>query len=272
MTTSPIADHRYAPERIERDAWESLCRAVPPGVAGEIGLELLRLDEALLTLCAAVDQGQFNRLFGLGMSGPADEKTITEAARRFRAAGLKTPFVQILPEHPALEQAARGAGFAPRSRPWVKFVFPKGKPEYAGLGVEVAPVRAREAELFGTLIASGFGMPPVFATWLAAVVGREGWHCYLAWDGADAIGGAAFYLMGKAAWLGMGATRKDARRRGAQSALLARRVRDASEAGAALITTETGKPLPGEDHPSYRNIVRCGFTPAYERANWSFPA
>jgi hypothetical protein len=39
-----------------------------------------------------------------------------------------------------------------------------------------------------------------------------------------------------------------------------------------LRNTSAGEPLPGEDRPCYRNIIRCGFTPAYERANWSFPA
>jgi hypothetical protein len=51
--------------------------------------------------------------------------------------------------------------------------------------------------------------------------------------------------------------------------MLAWRVAAAAEAGASLITTETGKPLPDEDHPSYRNIVRSGFAIAYERANWA---
>jgi hypothetical protein len=126
--------------------------------------------------------------------------------------------------------------------------------------------------LFGSVIAAGFDMPSPMAGWLAALVEREDWQCYLAWDGGIAIGGAAYYLRSETAWLGVGATRPEGRRRGAQSALLARRIADASDPGATLLTAETGKPLPGEDHPSYRNILRSGFSIAYERANWTFPA
>jgi hypothetical protein len=270
MTRPVDPAQRQAVEEIERDAWESLCRAAPPAVVRDIGLEISRLDESLLTLCGRVDQGQFNRLFCLGLCPSSDAKHIAEAIARFRVAGLRTPFIQIPPGNPDLEEAARAAGLAPRQRPWVKFLFTMAKSEPSALTVEVTPVAPKQAELFGALIAAGFGMPPIFGNWLSAIVGREGWHPYLAWDGTSAIGGAAFYMRGKAAWLGMGATRRDARRRGAQSALLARRVRDATAMGATLITTETGKPLPDEDHPSYRNIIRCGFVPAYERTNWSF--
>jgi hypothetical protein len=55
--------------------------------------------------------------------------------------------------------------------------------------------------------------------------------------------------------------------------LLARRIADARQAGAATVVTETGTPPPGKDgeHPSFRNICRAGFEPAYERTNFRPP-
>ena len=44
---------------------------------------------------------------------------------------------------------------------------------------------------------------------------------------------------------------------------------DGLKQGVTLFATETGKPLPGESHPSYSNIQRAGFAIAYERANWT---
>jgi len=271
MNEFPEAVRIKAIERIEEDAWESLCRAAPEGLARELGLEAHYLGEALITICSRIDQGQFNRLLGLGMGSPDEAAVIAEAAARFRAAGVRNPFIQIPPGHPKLEDAARAAGLVARNRPWVKFCHSGNMAPMTASNLEIEPVAGADALLFGNVIAAGFAMPPPLATWLAGLVGRRGWRCYLARDAGKAIGGAALYLDGTAAWLGAGAVLPEARRRGAQSALLARRIADAAHAETTLITTETGRPLPGEDHPSFRNIVRAGFTIAYERANWTLP-
>jgi hypothetical protein len=112
-------------------------------------------------------------------------------------------------------------------------------------------------------------MPPSLAPWLAALVGRPDWHVYVARDGERVVGGAAMYVAGERAWLGIGAVRVEARRRGGQGALLARRVADGLARGVRLFATETGKPLAGEPHPSFSNIQRAGFAIAYERSNWT---
>jgi hypothetical protein len=79
------------------------------------------------------------------------------------------------------------------------------------------------------------------------------------------------YVSGDRAWLGIGALQAGARRKGGQGALLARRIVDGLARGARWFATETGKPLPGEPHPSFSNIQRAGFEIAYERANWMLP-
>ena len=74
--------------------------------------------------------------------------------------------------------------------------------------------------------------------------------------------------------IGLGATVPSHRGKGAQGALLARRIADANESGARATVTETGRPEPGEEakHPSYRNILRAGFEEAYVRINYRPPA
>ena len=259
-------------ERIERDAWESLCRAMPPELARDLGLEIRRFGDILMTLCARVDQGQFNRLFGFDIGDGTDSACIRDAADRFRAAGLCNPFIQIGPGHAALQNDAEAAGLIAYKRPWVKFRRDHVGPPSPPSALVIAAAAAKDSATFGAVIAGGFGMPPAMAAWMSALVGHPDWRCYIAYDSGVAIGGAAMYLRGAAGWLGAGATLPEARRRGAQSALLARRIADAANAGARVLTTETGKPLPGEQHPSYANILRAGFAVAYERANWTFPA
>jgi hypothetical protein len=122
---------------------------------------------------------------------------------------------------------------------------------------------------FAGAVVAGFGMPQSLAPWLAAIVGRTGWHTYVARDGDKVVGGAAMYVAGERAWRGMGAMQAEAPRRGGQSALLARRVAEGLAHGVRQFATETGKPLPGEPHPSFSNIQRAGFAMAYERANWT---
>jgi hypothetical protein len=262
---------RNAIERIERDAWESLCRAAPAELARELGLEVHRFGEALMTICTQIDQGQFNRLLGLGLGhGEEDDRAIREAVSRFRAAGLRNPFVQIPPVLPERESAARAAGLVSGKRPWVKFHYGSAAASPIAPALDVVRAGDKDAALFGSVIAAGFGMPSALAGWLGALAERPGWRCYLVLESGIAIGGGALYIQDVAAWLGVGATKPEGRRRGSQTALLARRLADAKLAGATLITTETGKPLAGEDHPSYRNILRSGFELAYERANWSF--
>ena len=77
-------------------------------------------------------------------------------------------------------------------------------------------------------------------------------------------------MVGKLAWLGIAATVPGFRRRGAQTALLAARIRRASELGCTLLVTETGEAVDGRPAGSYRNILRAGFEPRYLRPNY-FP-
>ena len=258
-------------ERIECEAWASLCAAAPDPIAHGLGLEMHRMGEALQTVCARVDQGQFNRLFGLGQASD-DGDNIAPALARFRAAGVHNAFVQIPPGHSAFEDAATREGLVPYKRPWVKFHRSAADLPSADGELVIEEAVSEHAADFGAVIVAGFGMPGVLSDWLAALCGAPGWHCYLAKRAGNAIAGAALYVSGTVAWCGVGATRPEARKRGAQTALLARRISDAARFGASDVVTETGLPLPGEFNPSHANILRAGFRPVYNRANWVLPS
>jgi hypothetical protein len=79
------------------------------------------------------------------------------------------------------------------------------------------------------------------------------------------------FVDGSTSWLGFGATLPTHRKRGAQSAVLAARIRASLDAGATLISTETGIPHHDEAGPSFKNIQRAGFRVAYERCNMRLP-
>jgi hypothetical protein len=111
-------------------------------------------------------------------------------------------------------------------------------------------------------------MPAVVTPLSSASLGRPGWHHYLSYDGDVAVGAAAMQVQDGVAWLGYGSTLESHRGRGSQSALFARRIRDAARLGARFAVTETGEDTPAEPNPSLRNMRRSGFQLAYLRRNW----
>ena len=258
-------------ERIEIDAWRDYCAAAPPPFATAIGLETVDLDGPLLALCRRIDHYQFNRLLGGGLGADVHGNSLDVAAARFREAALKNGYLQIAPgpRAAALEVKARVLGLKPLERTWVKFSRGDHPAPAVPTSLTIEPVQVAAAMDFGRAVVAGFGMPEALAPWLAAIVGRKGWHTYLARDGAAVVGGAAMYVEGGWAWLGIGAVQAAARRKGGQGALLAHRIADGLSHGVRWFATETGKPLAGGSHPSFSNIQRAGFDVVYERANWT---
>ena len=55
---------------------------------------------------------------------------------------------------------------------------------------------------------------------------------------------------------------------GAQSALLAQRIADASAMGCSHVITETSEELPHRPNASFRNMMRAGFAVVYHRPNY----
>jgi GNAT superfamily N-acetyltransferase len=133
----------------------------------------------------------------------------------------------------------------------------------------IMPVERDAAHLFADTIVAGFGMPAILKPWLEALPGRDGWRCFLALAGNEPAAGAAMRVADDLGWLGLGATRPEHRRKGAQSALLAARIAAGLAHGVDGFATETGRPLPGEPGPSFANIQRAGFQIAYDRSNWA---
>jgi hypothetical protein len=268
----------YAPqllldlERIESEAWEDLARVAPPEVVQIMGLEWGEIDHAFFFMASRAPQLQFNWLSGTGLNGD-DGRSISAAVRRFRAVGQRRFIIQLPPGPRADECAkrARAEGLVEHPLAWAKFHRTTADPPRVDTKLTIHEVGPDERYVFGASAVAGFGMPNPLAPWLAQIVGRPHWHAYVSFLGTEPAGAAALYVRGEFAWLGMGATRPEMRKRGGQSALLARRLADAANLGALHATTETGVPQAGKPAPSYTNIRRAGFEVAYVRPNWAEP-
>ncbi|MEZ5833182.1 MAG: hypothetical protein R3D05_18570 [Dongiaceae bacterium] len=258
-------------ERAEHSAWEDLYRACPVELAAGLGLAAERIGSALYLQARAIPSPQFNRLCGLGAGDEAIDEAVRIGLERFRQAGVAQAWFQPAPG-PHLEcneQQLREAGLQLHPRRWVKFWRSAEPAPRVATKLRIVPVDRESAAAFAETVLAGFGMPPMLKPWLEALPGRNGWHCFLALaDGAPA-GGAAIRCADGVGWLGLGATRPDHRREGAQSALLAARIAAGLDLGVTGFVTETGRPHPGEEGPSFANIQRAGFQIAYDRANWA---
>ena len=136
--------------------------------------------------------------------------------------------------------------------------------------VHIRLVNAESADAFGQVVQAGFSLPVATSKWFAALFGRPGWRLYLAYEGETPIASGATFVQHRVAWFGIDATVTDYRRRGAQTALINRRIEDGRVARLVGFTAETGQPSAGQEaaHSSYSNYTRAGFTPAYVRPNY----
>jgi len=206
----------------------------------------------------------FNRAMGLGLDEAASEELVDETLAFLE--GTRS-YVSVAPDARPAELAAwlQARGLTP-GYGWTKFIRPVKDPPRAQTALRIE--RVEEGEAFGAAAAGGFEVPDLFRDWLALLPAREGWHCFVAFEGADPAGAGALYVTGEIGWLGIGATVARHRGKGAQSALIAKRIEAAAELGCEVVVSETGKPIDGQAGPSYRNLMRAGLEPVYVRPSF----
>ncbi len=102
----------------------------------------------------------------------------------------------------------------------------------------------------------------------ARSAGEERFFHYLAFDGNRPVAIAALCIFEDLGYLMAAATRETDRKRGAQQALIAKRVECAEQLGCSVLVSETLYML---EH-SFRNLQRAGFQEAYEKEVYEWNA
>jgi GNAT superfamily N-acetyltransferase len=261
-----VAGHETIEEMAETDWF----RAATPAIVASTGLKVEDMGSARIYLMPQVDVLVFNRAVGIGIAKPATEDDIDRIVARYQELGVSRFLVPISPaaKPDSIAVWLEARGFR-RHNAWVKLHREAGRmPDVATVGVRVEEIGADRALEFGRIVQTGFSMTDVAGEWVGLTVGRPGWRHYLALDGTKPVAAAAMHLRGSWAWFGFMATLEEARGRGAQSALIARRIHDAHEAGVRWLSVETAEDTPERDAPSFRNVLRLGFQVAYVRPNW----
>ena len=258
------------PERVELAGWAEIWAAAPPSLAARHGIEAARIGSSLCTAISEQPSTMLNRVVGLGLDQPATDDDL-DAIESFFARHEQPFYVSLHRRAKPSDLPARleGRGFTP-AYAWMKFTRGAEPPPPTETALRVELAKPEQVADFGDVVAAGYGLEPFVAAWLAELP-KTSWRCYLAYDGDDPAGAAALFVHDGAGYLGFAATRPEHRRKGAQSALLAARIRDAVDAGCTTMVTETGERIPLKPSDSYRNILRFGFEEAYVRPNYLSP-
>jgi len=257
-------------ERIEIAAWADFYRAATEESAAACRIGVAEVGGGVATVAAAADVLALNRVVGLGTERPVTPEDLDEIVGLFEDAGVRRFFVQPGPEsQPELELWLAARGFRHHNN-WVKLSRGAEPPRAADSAVRVEPIGPSLAAEFGAICGAAFDWPEPVRAWVGDPVGREGWHHYMAFVGDVPAATGAMYLTGSGAWFDFAATRSEFRGRGAQSALLERRIADALSLGVERFVVETAEQTAERDAPSYRNTVSFGFELAYTRPNYVY--
>lgn len=254
-------------EGIEAEAWRQHQLASPASIKQRYGIEVRDLAGGVALIAPAGPVGM-NRMLGLGLSHPLDDEALDQVIDVFRTAAVPRFMLLLSPDaHGMNDTHLLGRGFVQRSRMAKLFRRPDATASSA-TDLVITMIGHSDADLYGKVVAAGHDDPPDLAAAHAATVGTPQWRHYLAYDGGGAaVAGATLFWSNGVAWCGFSSTLPAARGRGAHSALLARRIRDAAELGCTLVACETVEETEARPNAAYRNMRRAGFEVAYMRPN-----
>jgi hypothetical protein len=274
-----MSDSVVALELAEVQAMADVYRAASPEVAALSGLSVTEVGDATLIAVNRIDVLALNRLMGLALRRSPSDRELAEALRTIEGAGSPRCFVPVAPTGEAEGLPARLERLGLRHyNNWMRLRRDLDDrtsfPASPSGGLDLRQIGAADAQAFGRLVATAFDYPPAIAPLVRQTIGRPRWHHYLAFEGDTPIAAAAMFIAGDAAWFGFAATDAAHRKRGAQQALIIRRMKDAADAGCRWVSVETAEDTVTKDAPSFRNLRRLGFEVAYRRPNylWVKPA
>lgn len=229
-------------------------------------VEVRRFGRATATLSAKLAIVEwYNRVVGLELQ---DAAAIPEMLAFFRARGIRARFeigpaelTSALALQLAIERVGVERFETVLYAPIDALVAPRSTP------ISVRPSPFEEIDLFLDLWARGFALPGFL--WADVKRLREAWFSvpgierYLAILDGEPIACGALYVRGDVGYLCVSATLREARGRGAQAALIARRWRDAAAAGCRHVVSMT--PFGGT---SQANMERAGMRSAHSIGIW----
>lgn len=254
-------------ERAESEAWAEIQGNVSDTFRDRFGIRVHRVGGTVSLVAPLTDMLALNRVWLPGDAAALHESVLDKVTALFREAGAPRFVVHWPPTALPVEATEwfMDRGFR-TGHPMAKLCRDTSAPVANTSACEIAEIGITEAEQFGAIAALGNELPPFMAPGFTSTIGLAGWRHYLAMDDGIPIAAAALRVAGNIGWCGFAGTLPAYRSRGAQTALLARRVHDAAAAGCAWVTCETMADTAERPSQSFRNMTRLGFQVGYLRA------
>jgi hypothetical protein len=268
MTNAP-AQLTADAERAEAAAMTAFWRAASPQISAQLGLSFFSEAGTMAGFAPAADVLALNKVIGLGVHAAASETLVDRVIAAAKKAGVRRLFLQVTPDAKPADIPkwieARGGQLHNR---WIRLWRGVHDTPLPHATLKVTSVDRRHADAFAHVVRIAFGMPELIEPWLVSTVGKPGWRHYSVRNQSKVVGTGAMFGASGVAWLGFAATLPDHRGAGAQSSLIAARLRDAVELDYRIAVTETMEETPEHPVQSYRNMLRLGFHEAYRRQNY----
>lgn len=255
-------------ELLEAEVWASLHGAYARA-GGEQTAAIKRWGRAAALVTRNADAVAVNRALGFGFERRFDLEQFAEIRTFFRENGKSRWFLECSPDA-AIETAALVAAGGVIGGSVVKLVAEVDTlPDTPELSLEVREATESDAATFMELVGAQLGVPEPVRPGIVAAIGHRGWRFYFALHEHRPIAGAAMFVDREGAWFGLGGTLPEYRKRGAQTALLSRRIQDARSLECRWISAETAPEERGPN-PSLRNMKRIGMRQLYQRPWYRF--
>lgn len=255
----------------EAHAFADLYRSTPPGSRESAGAHRLPVGSGWAVMTPTVDILAFNRVIAVGVGEPADDAQLDTTIECFRQRGIPRFFFQLAPQaRPEnLSEGLATRGFELYNN-WVKLYRTVDHPPEIETDLRIEQIGREHADVFADVLCRAFEWPDTLRPVIGGLVGEPGWVHYLAFAGDRPAATAAMYVHAEWCWIDFASTAVQFRGRRAQSALIARRLRDAATRGCRHVIVETAEDRPEKPSPSCRNVQRLGFQIAYLRPNWIY--
>ncbi|HEY1289487.1 MAG TPA: GNAT family N-acetyltransferase [Burkholderiales bacterium] len=200
----------------------------------------------------------FNRVYLCGAEDGLSADGLAEIADLFGQAGVDRYYAWLSPG-PRMELVRRwlaDAGMTRRTHVrYLTLARDASAPLLSAVRVEARELEAGEARNLAERH-EGIAWPDYLRS-----AGAPGFHHFMAFDGSTPIATAVLYVLGDLGYLGTALTGEPFRGRGAQQALIARRIEAAAALGCRILVSETLSFL----EVSLRNLQKAGFRTIFEK-------
>jgi hypothetical protein len=277
MFSEPVTSEFAAQiELAEVNAWLDLYAATPADFARKFQLEILRVQNVVLTRCSTIPFIHFNNVINLGIPEPASERQLDELLALYHDANVRTfaihhiPHCQPvqLPEWFMARNLRLRGGWERIYRNNASLATIATYPE-AKSGVE--KVTKETASEWANHIDATYGLPT--KPWLLSLVERPGWHHYMLRKDTRIVAVRSMYVHhDHMAWLGIEAPVPGVMAPSYDSdfQICQTIVSEGITLGVMYFVADIEAPTAEMDTPAYHQFELLGFKRPYFRSHYGY--